>query len=144
LSFGDIQDQSNINGFPTPTEQKITHVFSQHEQPPELDVARNEFGEDVPIAQELLNLYHDTSNQQQAFPNFFEHIMVSETDFLGVEYPQPPPDFTKWMPEIDWLDNVDICTSHRRNIRDTSSRPGQSERVGRPTSGHEINDRRRQ
>jgi hypothetical protein len=111
LSFGDIQDQSNINGFPTPTEQKITHVFSQHEQPPELDVARNEFGEDVPIAQELLNLYHDTSNQQQAFPNFFEHIMVSETDFLGVEYPKPPPDFTKWMPEIDWLDNVDIFGS---------------------------------
>jgi hypothetical protein len=111
LSFCDIQDQSNINGFPTPTEQKATHVFPQHEQPPELNVARNEFGDDVPIAQELLNLYHDTSNQQQPFPNFFEHIMVSETDFLGVEYPQPPPDFTKWMPEIDWLENVDIFGS---------------------------------
>jgi hypothetical protein len=111
LRFCDIQDQPNINGFPTPTEQKQTHVFPQHEQPPELEVARNDFGDDVPIAQELLNLYHDTSTQQQAFPNFFEHIMVSETDFLGVEYSQPPPDFTKWMPEIDWLENVDIFGS---------------------------------
>jgi hypothetical protein len=111
LSFCDVEDQPPITGFPTPNEQSTTHVLAQHEQPSGLEVSTNSFSDDVPIAQELLNLYHDTNNQQQAFPNFFEQIMVSETDFLGVEYPQAPPDFTKWMPEIDWLENVDIFGS---------------------------------
>lgn len=95
-----------IQGPITPTD-----FLAQPGQVPDSDVANNHFGDEAPIAQELLNLYHDANNQQQAFPNFFDYIMVSETDFLGVEYPQPPPDFTKWMPEMDWLENVDIFGS---------------------------------
>jgi hypothetical protein len=107
LNFCDVQDLPTT----TPCEQSTVHVLAPHEQPPDLAIPSNNLGDDVPIAQELLNLYNDTSNQQQAFPNFFEQIMVSEPDFLGVEYSQPPPDFTNWMPEIDWLDNVDIFGS---------------------------------
>ncbi|ORY01675.1 hypothetical protein BCR34DRAFT_627710 [Clohesyomyces aquaticus] len=34
--------------------------------------------------------------------------MVPEADFLGVEYMQPPPDLTMWMPEVEWLGQLDL------------------------------------
>jgi hypothetical protein len=109
LNFCDLQDQPTV-GFPTPHEQCTTHTLDQNQRL-DLQIVNDNFVDKVPIAQELLKLYHDTSNQQQTIPSFFEQIMVSEPDFLGVEYLQPPPDFTNWMPEIDWLDNVDIFGS---------------------------------
>jgi hypothetical protein len=109
LNFCDLQNQP-ITDFPTPHEQCTAHDLVL-DQRLELEVANSNFSENVPIAQELLNLYHDAGTRQQTIPSFFEQIMVSEPDFLGVEYSQPPPDFANWMPEIDWLDNVDIFGS---------------------------------
>ena len=59
-------------------------------------------------AQALLDLYNTTGYNQQIIPAFFEQIMVPAPDFMGVDYTQPPPDLTAWMPEVDWLGHVDI------------------------------------
>ncbi|CAN9222169.1 unnamed protein product [Alternaria alternata] len=59
-------------------------------------------------AQALLDLYNTTSYTQHTIPAFFEQIMVPAPDFLGVDYMQAPPDLTAWMPETDWLGQVDI------------------------------------
>jgi hypothetical protein len=58
-------------------------------------------------AQALLDLYNTTSYNQQTIPAFFEQIMVPAPDFLG-DYMQPPPDLTAWMPDTDWLGQIDI------------------------------------
>ena len=59
-------------------------------------------------AQALLDLYNTTSYTQHTIPAFFEQIMVPAPDFMGVDYMQAPPDLTAWMPETDWLGQVDI------------------------------------
>jgi hypothetical protein len=59
-------------------------------------------------AQALLDLYNTTSYAQHTIPAFFEQIMVPAPDFMGVDYMQAPPDLTAWMPETDWLGQVDI------------------------------------
>ncbi|KAI4688799.1 uncharacterized protein J4E84_004729 [Alternaria hordeiaustralica] len=59
-------------------------------------------------AQALLDLYNTTGYTQHTIPAFFEQIMVPAPDFLGSDYMQPPPDLTAWMPESDWLGQVDI------------------------------------
>ncbi|KAH7087408.1 hypothetical protein FB567DRAFT_524983 [Paraphoma chrysanthemicola] len=59
-------------------------------------------------AQALLDLYNNTGYNQHAIPAFFEQIMVPAPDFMGLDYMQPPPDLTAWMPEVDWLDQMDI------------------------------------
>lgn len=59
-------------------------------------------------AQALLDLYNTTGYKQHTIPAFFEQIMVPAPDFMGVDYMQPPPDLTAWMPEVDWLGQVDI------------------------------------
>ncbi|KAH7074454.1 C2H2 type zinc finger domain-containing protein [Paraphoma chrysanthemicola] len=59
-------------------------------------------------AQVLLDLYNDTGYNQHGIPAFFEQIMVPAPDFIGVNYMQPPPDLTAWMPEVDWLGQMDI------------------------------------
>lgn len=59
-------------------------------------------------AQALLDLYNTTGYNQHTIPAFFEQIMVPAPDFMGVDFMQPPPDLTAWMPEVDWLGQVDI------------------------------------
>ena len=59
-------------------------------------------------AQALLDLYNTTGYNQHAIPAFFEQIMVPAPDFMGADYLQPPPDLMAWMPEADWLGQVDI------------------------------------
>lgn len=59
-------------------------------------------------AQALLDLYNTTGYTQHTIPAFFEQIMVPAPDFLGSDYMQPPPDLTAWMPETDWLGQIDI------------------------------------
>jgi hypothetical protein len=59
-------------------------------------------------AQALLDLYSTTGYTQHAIPAFFEQIMVPAPDFMGIDYMQSPPDLTSWMPEVDWLGQMDI------------------------------------
>lgn len=59
-------------------------------------------------AQALLDLYNTTGHNQYNIPAFFEQIMVPAPDFMGVDYMQTPPDLMSWMPEVDWLGQVDI------------------------------------
>jgi hypothetical protein len=59
-------------------------------------------------AQALLDLYHTTGYSQHNVPAFFDQIMVSGPDFMNLEYMQPPPDLAAWMPEVEWLGQVDI------------------------------------
>ncbi|KAB2101748.1 hypothetical protein AG0111_0g9579 [Alternaria gaisen] len=79
----------------------------------------NEFDDDIQLngvylneasteAQALLDLYNTTSYTQHTIPAFFEQIMVPAPDFIGVDYMQAPPDLTAWMPETDWLGQVNI------------------------------------
>ncbi|CAN9177469.1 unnamed protein product [Alternaria alternata] len=96
------------------------------EQPPQVfatpaddQVNPNGFDDDIQLngvylneasdeAQALLDLYNTTSYAQHTIPAFFEQIMVPAPDFMGVDYMQAPPDLTAWMPETDWLGQVDI------------------------------------
>jgi hypothetical protein len=111
VDFFDVQDRSSV-GAVSPCEQNAAQVEPQQGQHVNLTVVSNTFDDDVPIAQELLNLYHDTgSSQHHAIPSFFDQIMVPEPDFLELGYSQPPLDFIKWMPEVDWFDSVDIFGS---------------------------------
>jgi hypothetical protein len=111
VDFFDDQDQSTA-GATSPCNQNVSQTASHQEQHAGLTTGGNTLDDDVPIAQELLNLYHDTSTaQHNAIPSFFDQIMVPEPDFLELGYAQPPLDFSKWMPEVDWFDNVDIFGS---------------------------------
>lgn len=65
-------------------------------------------GEQNADAQALLDLYNTTGYNQHTIPAFFEQIMVPAPDFMGVDYMQAPPDLMSWMPEVDWLGQVDI------------------------------------
>jgi hypothetical protein len=110
-AFFDVRDQSTTAAA-SPCEQNVAQVVPRRGQCSDLTVGGNSFSEEVPIAQELLNLYHETStHQNHATPSFFDQIMVPEPDFLEFGYSQPPLDFIKWMPEVDWFDNVDIFGS---------------------------------
>lgn len=61
-------------------------------------------------AQVLLNLYGGGGILGHVFdaPPFFNHIMVSETDWIRGEVMSPPPDLTSWMPDLDWLEQADL------------------------------------
>lgn len=61
-----------------------------------------------PDAQALLDLYNTTDYNQHNIPAFFEQIMVPAPDFMGADYMQAPPDLMAWMPEVDWLGQMDI------------------------------------
>ncbi|KAH8626860.1 hypothetical protein IG631_18878 [Alternaria alternata] len=84
-------DQGNPNGFDD--DMQLNGVY--------LNEASTE-------AQALLDLYNTNSYTQHTIPAFFEQIMVPAPDFMGVDYMQAPPDLTAWMPETDWLGQVDI------------------------------------
>lgn len=59
-------------------------------------------------AQALLDLYNTTGYSQHTIPAFFEQIMVPTPDFMSADYMQAPPDLMAWMPEVDWLGQMDI------------------------------------
>lgn len=59
-------------------------------------------------AQALLDFYNTAGHNQYNIPAFFEQIMVPAPDFMGVDYMQTPPDLMSWMPEVDWLGQIDI------------------------------------
>lgn len=112
VDFFDVQDQQSTVGAISPCDQNRVQAASHQEQHEDLATGGNTFDDDVPIVQELLNLYHDTGTaQHNAIPSFFDQIMVPEPDFIELGYAQPPLDFSKWMPEVDWFDNVDIFGS---------------------------------
>lgn len=46
-----------------------------------------------------------------SIPAFFEHIMVSDLDWMRGGYIQPPPDLTTWMQDVDCFDSVDPFSS---------------------------------
>lgn len=62
-------------------------------------------------AQVLLDLYSSGSAEAQGVPTFFKQIMVPEPDWIGGEFMQPPPDLTTWLPEIEWLGQLDLFGS---------------------------------
>jgi hypothetical protein len=90
--------------FTIPTEQRVC-AFTHENENRVNDVYLQEPSSD---AQALLELYSTTGYSQHTIPAFFEQIMVSEPDFLSLEYMQPPPDLASWMPEAEWLGQVDI------------------------------------
>lgn len=47
-------------------------------------------------------------HQSNALSNFFEQIMVTQSDFLASEDLQAPPDLNSWLPETDWFGEIDI------------------------------------
>lgn len=108
-------DSSPIPQAKTAQEQ-LSRVFTH---PTEQQVDSSQFDVDMGVdnvylaepnsdAQALLDLYNTTGYNQHAIPAFFEQIMVPAPDFMGADYLQSPPDLMAWMPEADWLGQVDI------------------------------------
>lgn len=62
---------------------------------------------DVADAQTLLGLCED-DYQQTRVPAFFNQIMVPEHDFVGADPALPAPDLAMWLPETDWIGEVDL------------------------------------
>lgn len=107
------------------SESPVPQTSAEEERPPLLSASADEQviasqfedgtqGNDVYMAeattdaQALLDLYNTTGYNQHSIPAFFEQIMVPAPDYMGVDFMQPPPDLTAWMPEGDWLGEVDI------------------------------------
>jgi hypothetical protein len=55
-----------------------------------------------------LDIGGDEPNMVPDARAFFEQIMVPELDWTGGEYIPPPPDLTAWMPEVEWLGQLDL------------------------------------
>jgi hypothetical protein len=67
-------------------------------------------------AQALLDLYNNTDYCQQTVPTFFDQIMVSGSDYMSLEYMQPPPDLTARMPDVEFsLQPLIKCSRHRQH-----------------------------
>lgn len=58
----------------------------------------------------LQEAFENQSSVRGAFdiPPFFEHIMVSEPDWMSGSYIQPPADLAAWLQDNDWFDNGDL------------------------------------
>ncbi|KAL5378465.1 hypothetical protein DPSP01_009048 [Paraphaeosphaeria sporulosa] len=62
---------------------------------------------DIADAQALLSLCDD-AYQQRRVPAFFDQIMVPEHDFVGADPALPAPDLTMWLPDTDWVGEIDL------------------------------------
>ncbi|KAF2014451.1 hypothetical protein BU24DRAFT_481913 [Aaosphaeria arxii CBS 175.79] len=60
-----------------------------------------------PDAQALLDLYSHGHDRSQDAPNIIQPVTGYQQDFIGVE-PIQLPDLTMWMPEMNWLGEVDL------------------------------------
>jgi hypothetical protein len=58
--------------------------------------------------QDISEIYPNAAHQPNALTNFFEQIMVGQSDFLATDYLHPPGDLTAWLPEMDWGSQVDL------------------------------------
>lgn len=58
-------------------------------------------------AQALLGMCDDSYQPRQQVTAFFDQIMVPEQDFVGAD-PALAPDFTMWLPETDWVGDIDF------------------------------------
>lgn len=111
-----VTKSSDSSPFPTTITQELPpQIFSVPQQQDDPNHFRNGLQiNDVYLdeanadAQALLDLYNTTGYNEHTIPAFFEQIMVPAPDFMGVDYPQPPPDLAAWMPEVDWLITGDI------------------------------------
>lgn len=50
----------------------------------------------------------DDAYQQRQVPAFFDQIMVPEHDFVGADPALQAPDLTMWLPETDWVGEIDL------------------------------------
>jgi hypothetical protein len=106
----DLQEKS-IAEITPPSEQELSQISPQEEVQQELVISRDPrevFNNAAMDSHELASMYQDFKNPQLGVPNFFEQIMVTQPDFVGTNYLQPPPDLTSWFPEIDWFGQVNI------------------------------------
>lgn len=82
---------------------------ASHEGPPaDLMYPVDAFIEATVAHQNISDSYQEAFHQPNALSNFFEQIMVTQSDFLASDYLQPPADLTTWLPETDWLGEVDL------------------------------------
>ncbi|RMZ71972.1 c6 transcription factor [Pyrenophora seminiperda CCB06] len=89
-------------------EQTSEQLASQEEPPPDLMYPVNAFIDAAASHQGNSDIYHEAVHQPNPLSNFFEQIMVTQSDFLATEYLHPAPDLTAWLPETDWLGQVDL------------------------------------
>lgn len=54
------------------------------------------------------SVYDGGLHEPSALSNFFEQIMVTQSDFLSAEDLYAPPDLTTWLPETDWFGEIDL------------------------------------
>ncbi|EUC31551.1 hypothetical protein COCCADRAFT_100993 [Bipolaris zeicola 26-R-13] len=66
------------------------------------------FIEAATVNQGISEIYHEAAHPPQALSNFFEQIMVTQSDFLATDYLHPSAGLTAWLPETDWLGEVDL------------------------------------
>ncbi|KAJ4984578.1 C6 transcription factor [Stagonosporopsis vannaccii] len=106
-------ESSPFTQAPSGEQQQIFSVSTEQQSAPDqlengLRVDEVYLDEQTADAQALLDLYNTTGYNQHTIPAFFEQIMVPAPDFMGADYMQAPPDLMAWMPEVDWLGQVDI------------------------------------
>ncbi|KAH6099556.1 hypothetical protein HBI69_229430 [Parastagonospora nodorum] len=103
----DAQDGSVTAPSPR-VEQVLEHPTTQGGTQTDPIYPVNTFMDVSPAHQGISDIYQNALHQPHAFSNFFEQIMVDHGDFLAMDYLQPPPDLTTWLPEADWFTEVDL------------------------------------
>ena len=58
-----------------------------------------------------MDLSHTEYQRNLRIPTFFEQIMVPGSEFMTRELIQPPPNIMTWMPENDWLGDLDLFST---------------------------------
>lgn len=92
-----------------PSAEHQQSLDESNQEGPQLDEAiENTTFHTIPENTDLLSLYQHPNHNIHNVPNFFEQIMVMEPDFLSMEYLQPPPNLSSWLPEVDWLGEINI------------------------------------
>jgi hypothetical protein len=89
-------------------DQSSEQLTSQEEPPPGLIYPVDAFIQAAAGHRGIPSIDPEAVGQPNALSNFFDQIMVTQPDFLATEYLQPPPDLNAWLPETDWIGEIDL------------------------------------
>ncbi|KAH7559035.1 hypothetical protein BM1_03972 [Bipolaris maydis] len=143
-----IPDKHNVcvSDSSASVKQTSEQLLSQEEPRPDLMYPVDVFIEAATVNRGISEIYHEAANPPQPLSNFFEQIMVTQSDFLANEYLHPSAGLTAWLPETDWLGEVDLFgADFMPAIDDTFNSPSlNTGRVGTTTTpgGTVVHDAR--
>lgn len=83
-------------------------MVSEEELQPELAYPIDAFMTAAVAHQGALSVYDGVLHEPNALSDFFDQIMVTQSDFLATGNLHAPPDLTTWLPETDWVGGIDL------------------------------------